>query len=519
MKAIKYIITFCVAAIIMTSCVENFEKFNTDPNGIPDDKVDPLTVLKPLQRRVFEKYQTAQNLSADAYAGYMMCPTPFMADYNLNYFLVDSWNRDGFDPAYVIIMSPILKLAKLRTREKFPDLWAIALIIKVEAMHRVTDKFGPIPYSKVGISQNATPYDSQREVYAQFFLELDTAVNNLKTFVNDHPGETPFRDADLSLNGDYTRWIKFANSLRLRLAMHIVKADPVLAKIEGEKALNDDIGLMSDPSDDVAIATTNGKSDLYQMTHDWDDNRINASILSYLVGFNDPRLPIYASPATDPAFPGQYIGIRIGAAIDSKDTYKTYASLNTEKTFLDFSPQPVMCAAESWFLKAEASLRKWNGAGDAQTNYETGIRMSVSQWNVGIGDYLMDNTSTQANYVDPKNSANDSPALSTVTIKWDENLDHEQKLEKIITQKWLAMFPEGQEAWTEFRRTGYPRLFTVVNNKSGGQIDTDIQIRRLRYPQNEYNTNQTELNNALELLGGPDHGGTRLWWDVDGKNF
>ena len=519
MRVTEFLPVFFIAAIALVSCVDNFEKFNTDANGIPDDKVDPLTVLKPLQRRVFEKYQTAQNLSADAYGGYMMCPTPFMADYNLNYFLIDSWNRDGFDPAYVIIMSPILKLAKLGTREKSPDLWAIALIIKVEAMHRVTDKFGPIPYSQVGVSQNATPYDSQHDVYKQFFHELDTAVNNLKAYVKDHPGETPFSEFDLSFKGDYTKWIKFANSLRLRLAMHIVKADPGLAKIEGEKALTDNIGLMSDPGDDIAIATTNGKSDLYQMTHDWDDNRINASIVSYLVGFNDPRLPVFASPATDPAFPGQYIGIRIGASIASKDTYKTYSSLNTGTTFLEFSPQPVMCAAESWFLKAEASLRKWNGAGDAGTNYENGIRTSMTQWKVDIENYLSDDIHSQADYVDPKNSLNNSSALSNVTIKWNENLDNEQKLEKIITQKWIAMFPEGQEAWTEFRRTGYPKLFPVVNNKSDGQIDTHIQIRRLRYPQNEYNTNKTELNNALELLGGPDHGGTRLWWDVGGKNF
>lgn len=505
--------------ISLQGCVESFERYNTDPTGIPDYKVDVITVLKPLQRNVFHKYQTAQNLSADAFAGYMMSPTPFMSDYNMNYFLVDSWNKDGFESMYIMIMSPIVKLAKLGTREKAPDLWAIALITKVEAMHRVTDKFGPIPYREVGKSTVATPYDSQESVYGQFFLELDTAVANLKTFVAQHPGETPFRDFDLIFGGDYVRWIKFANTLRLRLAMHIVKADPELARIQGEKALHDEIGLMTSPADDARVSPTNGKSDLFMITHDWDDNRLNASVLSYLTGFNDPRLPVYASPATDSLFPGEYIGIRIGSKIFSKDTYKTYASLNTEKTFLAFTPQPAMCAAESWFLKAEASLRGWDGAGDAKTNYETGIAVSMQQWGVSIGDYLQDDVSTQSDYVDPKNPVNNSPAVSTVTIRWDDDLTNEQKLEKIITQKWLAMFPEGQEGWTEFRRTGYPKLFTVVNNKSGGQIDTEVQIRRLSYPQSEYNTNQRELSRAVESLGGPDNGGTRLWWDVEGENF
>jgi hypothetical protein len=86
-------------------------------------------------------------------------------------------------------------------------------------------------------------------------------------------------------------------------------------------------------------------------------------------------------------------------------------------------------------------------------------------------------------------------------------------MERIITQKWIAMFPEGQEAWTEYRRTGYPKLFPVVNNNSGGTISTDVQIRRLPFPQNEYNTNATEVNKAIQLLGGADNGGTRLWWD------
>jgi hypothetical protein len=88
-----------------------------------------------------------------------------------------------------------------------------------------------------------------------------------------------------------------------------------------------------------------------------------------------------------------------------------------------------------------------------------------------------------------------------------------------MTQKWLAMFPEGQEAWTEFRRTGYPKLFTVVNNKSNGTIDTQIQIRRLNYPQNEYSTNGAAVRAAVQLLGGPDNAGTRLWWDVNKGNF
>jgi hypothetical protein len=519
----KYILGI-LAAAALASCTDNFEDYNTDTTGLGDDEIVIEQMFKPIQHELFHDYQTAQNLGADAYSGYMMSPTPFQAQYNLNYAFVDGWNNNAFKSMYNYVLLPIDKVGKSGARTKAPDLWAVALILKVEAMHRVTDKFGAIPYSKAGTLPTYTPYDDQKDIYNQFFAELDTAVSNLETFLaND--GSNPFQSEDLFYNGDYTKWIKFANSLRLRLAMHIVKADAATAKREGEKALRQAYGLMAVPADDAARAVTNGTSDLYMISHDWDDNRINASIISYLVGFNDPRLSIYALPATKTGMAGEYIGIRIGTAIPAKDDYKTYSSINTTNTFTQTKPQQLMCAAESWFLKAEAALRGWQGAGDAKTNYETGVRVSMQQWGVVDGAvvdaYLADDASTQAGYDDKgaKTDVNDSAPISTITIAWDETSSNEVKLERVVTQKWIAMFPEGMEGWTEFRRTGYPKLFPVVNNLSNGTIDTNIQVRRLAYPAAEYSTNGPSVKDAVSRLGGEDNGGTRLWWDVNKGNF
>ncbi|WP_157274127.1 SusD/RagB family nutrient-binding outer membrane lipoprotein [Pedobacter sp. BAL39] len=517
----RYIMLSLCALVLMfnAGCTKNFEEYNTDPTGVPNKDVEVISLFKPIQSNIFHNYQTAQNLSADAYAGYMMSPTPFRTEYNLNYSMVDGWNSNGFKDMYTYVMFPLSRMAAAGAKTNNPDFWAVALILKVEAMHRITDKFGPIPYSKFGQSLLSSEYDSQEKVYNQFFLELDTAVNSLQTYVAANPAATPFASADLLFNGDYRKWIKFANSLRLRLAVRLSKVAPSVAQLQGEKAMANTGGLMTDPADDAAVAVTNGTSDLYMITKDWADNRLNASLTSYLTGFNDPRLPAYASPATDAAFAGQYIGIRIGINIPAKDDYATYATLNTSNTFTQLKAQQLMCAAESWFLKAEAGLRGWAGAGDPQTNYEKGIDVSMQQWGVNVGNYKADETSTQAAYQDPKNSANNSPALSTVKVKWNAGGTNEQKLEQVLTQKWLAVFPEGQEAWSEFRRTGYPKLFTVVNNKSAGTIDTQVQIRRLPYAQSEYNTNNKEVQNAIQLLGGPDNGGTRVWWDVNRANF
>ena len=133
--------------------------------------------------------------------------------------------------------------------------------------------------------------------------------------------------------------------------------------------------------------------------------------------------------------------------------------------------------------------------------------------------YIMDNVSTPADYVDPVNAANSTAAMSTITIAWNAADNNETKLEKIITQKWIAMFPDGQEAWSEFRRTGYPKIFPVVSNQSGGTIDTNIQIRRIPFVDSELSTNAAGVSGAKSLLNGPDNGGTRLWWDTGGPNF
>ncbi len=181
----------------------------------------------------------------------------------------------------------------------------------------------------------------------------------------------------------------------------------------------------------------------------------------------------------------------------------------------------LMTSAEVFFLRAEAALRGWTGAGDAQSNYEMGISTSFTQHGVAgdAGAYIADNASTHLDYVDPVDASNNIAAMSNITIAWEGGATNEANLERIITQKWIAMFPDGQEAWSEFRRTGYPKLFPPVANNSGGTIDTNIQVRRLPFPASQRSTNAQGVEQARSLLGGDDNGGTRLWWDTGLPNF
>ena len=155
------------------------------------------------------------------------------------------------------------------------------------------------------------------------------------------------------------------------------------------------------------------------------------------------------------------------------------------------------------------------GYSDARASSYFDAPTSIS----GSVAYLTDNTSIPADYVDPTNPSNNIAAMSTITIAWNAGGTNEEKLEKIITQKRIAMFPEGQEAWSEFRRTGYPKVFPVVSNQSGGVVDTDIQIKRIQFVDSEQSINAGGVNAATSLLGVGDNVGTRLWWDTGLSNF
>ena len=103
--------------------------------------------------------------------------------------------------------------------------------------------------------------------------------------------------------------------------------------------------------------------------------------------------------------------------------------------------------------------------------------------------------------------------VSTLTIKWNEADNEERKLERIITQKWIALYPNGAEAWSEYRRTGYPAQFPAIDDYSNGAVNVKIGPRRIPFPPSERRLNAENVEKAVQLLGGPDEAGTPLWWD------
>ncbi|GAA4831930.1 RagB/SusD family nutrient uptake outer membrane protein [Algivirga pacifica] len=516
----KYMLPAAVVASLLPACTDDFQEINTDDYAVTEELLEgdfqfAMVSFPQLTRSIYFNYdesnwkwQIVQNLNADVFSGYLAPPTPFRGNSNDTHYDF-GWNGWAFNVAYENIMGPAYSLEQAKEKIS-PKLYAVGLILKVAGMHRVTDAYGPIPYTQYG--EAGATYDSQEAVYDAFFSELNEAIAALEA---DQDPLQAFSANDDFFQGDFAAWKKFANSLKLRLAMRISNVAPAKAKQYAEQAIASGVFVDGDVAQVSGGVINNPLGEVSQV---WGDTRMNAAIGSYLLGLNDPRLSIYFTPAAEGSGAvGEYVGIRHGAELPDKGsgTYVNYSNVNPGFSGKD-SPLRVMNAAEVYFLRAEAAVKGWNAGGSAQELYEAGITASFNQLGaVGASEYIADATSMPAAYADPQNEAYDIASPSMVTVAWSDEASAEEKLEKIITQKWIANFPEGMEAWSEIRRTGYPKLFPVAHNKSGGKVDTEKGALRLPYPPEEAENNAAAYQAGVSALGGDDHAGTALWWDVD----
>lgn len=534
-KTYQYIIGAFVLSLF-TAC--DFEKINTNEFEMRPEEglMDGITVGGPITAMekcvvplgtqadgtdVVNRYQTAYNLAADCWSGYFSQNNNWGGINNLNYFLKDGWVSSSYTESYST-MVPLWQDVKAKTETTYPEAFALAQIIKISAWHKATDMFGPIPYKEAGKGLITVPYDSQEEVYKAMFQELTTSIEVLTKYLEQ--GTTSLLPAaDAVYGGDVKKWIVYANSLMLRLAMRVYYADSALSQKYALQAIKNPYGVMKTVADEAKMEKGAGlvfKNNLDDLINQYNECRMGSSMLVYLAGYEDPRLPKYFTTSTNGQSVevnglGKYYAVPTGHDKKSNNTFKEASRPNIKNA----TPTYWMRASEVYFLLAEAALRNWPVGGTAEDFYKKGIATSFEENGIPaseVEDYMESGLKPikyAVTVYDPwiKVSENEP---TDATVEWGGST--EQKLEKIITQKWIALYPNGQEAWSEYRRTGYPRLHKVVINHSGGEVDTNIGIRRMRYPANRA-TSPEEIENldkARKLLkGGQDKAGTRLWWD------
>ena len=528
MKRIKiYVGLLLFPALAATvGCTGDFENMNRNPNQVTDDQMDvmnykvgtAITSLESLVVPVQEHmYQFNECLSGGPFAGYIGATVDTWRTKFETYNPSADWRKWPFANVITAAYEPYRSVV---TGTEDEVAIALANVLRVAIMHRVTDSYGPIPYSALVSNESVTvSYDKQEDVYGAMFEELDAAIAVLAA--NTTLPTEAFNRYDQVYYGNIGQWLRYANSLKLRMAMRLCYVKPELSRAKAAEAIA--AGVITTNADNAAMHAAENRTTL--IFNDWADHRVGADILCYMNGYADPRLEKMFLKNDN----GKFAGIRIGIDVESKSAAVTKCSnlIVTAST-----PYMWFTAAEAAFLRAEYELR-WGTADAAKTLYNQAIGLSFEQHGAaGAEAYAANNSLQPANFEDPMGKY-DASALSSITVAWedapaeggDPEAVRERNLERIITQKWIAIFPLGVEAWSEHRRTGYPRLLPVVVDNSGGTVDKAEGARRLPYPIEEYQKNNANLQQAIGMLdaearGGRkgDNMGTRVWWDCKPSN-
>lgn len=527
-----------VVAMSAVACTGDYENINKNPYE-PDDLTPDGYLLNSAMYNVcngvmssdVNQYQLVESLMGCVLGGYFADGNGNFTQSFAHYNPSNGWNRvlmeSGQNCIIPTLYTNLSTLEGYGEQQGSPVPAALGKIIKVATMSRVTDAYGPIPYSKIGYDGSIlTPYDSQEEIYHKFFEELDEAIADLSA--NLDFAFSPL--ADQIYAGDLSKWVKYANSLKLRLAMRISYVEPTLSKQMAEAAVNPaNGGVMESVAENATYKHySDGRNPVYGSTIGYgNDSRPSADLICYMNGYNDPRRAAYFSKAswtnTDGSVmtspdgkPIEYCGVRRGWTTYDRDGW----ALKMSGIGVGASDPIVwMTSAEVAFLRAEAvAVFGYDMGGTAESFYNRGIELSFEQYGQSSADaqaYANDDTSVPAAFYDPSQANPWNGSLPAVTIKWDESATKEQKQERILIQKWIAMWTQGNEAWAEIRRTGYPKLIPVASNLSGGIVSTEKGPQRLFYPQDEYTNNNANVQQAVaSYLHGPDNMATKLWWNA-----
>lgn len=527
MKIEKFILGLAVVAFT-ASCTDDFTELNTDPKNFTEAAITGADFPLFAKRAFYTPnylpfdqargpFQLGHSLFADVYSNYFATTAP---NFNSDQFeLVGGW-LDGAYRYFYQRAAPNIKAAEdISAESGFEVENAIMKVWRVYAYHRITDYWGPIPYSQFGNGENTVSYDSQEAIYKDFFVTLQEAVSVLKA----NAGSTSFLGTnDVIYGGNVDSWLRFANTLRLRLAMRVRYVDPALAKTNAEEAVADGVMLTND--DNAKIETNINFQNSYTTITQWGEFRLSADMESILKGYQDPRMASIAAPAVIPdptddpvgvEFP--YEGMRNGQSSEDRTiiSFNTLASNMANPYTVGGDPGPavkVMSAAEAYFLRAEGALQGWDMGGTSGDLYDQGIVANHVQLGYDGTNLSGDNYVTS--FLTPSSYDGITPPVSMIPIAYNTGGTPEQQLEQIITQKWIALWPDSEEAYAERRRTGYPILYDRLNTLNPN-IPVDKIPRRMTYTATEYADNTAETETAVNnLLGGPDLGTTKLWWDA-----
>jgi len=476
----KYItILLSVALLIsVSSCKKDLEEINQNPNASQNAQLDYL--LTAATKATADTYWGTSN-NMDASLLFVQHWAKIQYTDPDRYIYTNTSFQELWSVGYTKSIVNLNQIIKLADAQSNPNYKGVALVLRSWVFALLTDNYGDIPYTQAAkIGEYLTPaYDKQRDVYLALLDDLKTAQAAL------NPAGTAIA-GDVIYNNNIGLWKKFANSLRLRIALRIADREPekakqVLAEIQTEGGSY--IGANNETAQVVYLSSPN-QNPISNLFDTRDDYRISKTIVDKLFALNDPRLPVYASKTQD-ATPATYVGIPNGLLVgDASNLGFTKTSKPGTYFLAPNAPAVIISYAEVLFDRAEAAARGFT-AENAADLYKQAITASLTQYGI--------TTTAAAAY------------LALPSVQYDAS----NYKRSIGEQKWIALFGQGLEAFAEWRRLDYPQLQPAVAGTLSGKMPL-----RFIYPGTEQSLNGNSYKAAVASQGA-DVLTTKLWFDVN----
>jgi len=482
---LKYIfLLFSGSLMLLTaaSCKKELVDINKNPNATQNPQPDYL-LTAAIKNTADTYWGTANNMDASLlfvqYWAKIQYTDPDRYIYS-NTSFQDLWSI-GYSKS-IVNLNKIISLADAQAN---PNYKGVALVLRSWVFTLLTDQYGDIPYKQAtNIEQYLTPaYDKQRDVYFALLDDLKAAEADLDPKGKAIAGDLIYG----SSTNNIAQWKKFANSLRLRIALRIADREPEKAKQVLADVQTEGSGYINSNADiaELVYLDSPNQNPISNLFDTRDDYRISKTIVDKLVELKDPRLPIYASPTKD-ATPQTYVGIPNGLLVgDASNLGFTKTSKPGVYFLAPHAPAVIISYAEVLFDQAEAAARGLI-TGNAADLYNQAVTASLNQY--GITESTTVNT-----------------YLAQASVKYDAS----NYKKSIGNQKWIALFGEGLEAFAEWRRLDYPQLTPAVAGTLNGKIPV-----RFIYPGTEQSLNGASYKAAITDQG-PDLLTTKLWFDVN----
>ncbi|KAF2340377.1 SusD/RagB family nutrient-binding outer membrane lipoprotein [Flavobacterium tistrianum] len=517
-----------MAVSILSSCTGDFDEINKDPNSLTEDQLDATLAGPAFASALYAgihngsysspgvddqgTWGIATGILSSTFIHYLNCGYGTERNAFVNGYEGRGWTR------FYTVAAPALSNA-IKASKGNEEALAILKIWKVFMYNQMVDAYGPIPYTEAGNGKDKVPYDSVEFIYADFFKLLDEANATLTS--TSATSVASLAPNDRVYSGSVDKWRIFGNSMRLRLALRISDKEPANAKTQAEAAVA--AGVMQTNDQSAFFKASNiTPNNLNMIVNSW-GYVMTASMESILVGYNDPRLEKWFAPLDATAATKVYRGNPVGGLEDQFGTTK-FSAFNNDvlgngaaNTLSETKNIEIFMASENYLSRAEGALNGWNMGGDAKTLYETGIRLSLAQWGItdaaAVSAYINGSTlPTLPNILTlyPTLDLQDIPVK--LPVAWSASTADQRT--QIAVQKYLAIFPESWEAWADLRRSDAKVIYPVLNTDNPDAGVGKSLMKRIIYTTNEYSSNKEAVDGGVAKLGGPDSGGTRLWWDT-----